>query len=196
MKAMILVLTPEEGANLLNGDLSILARKKFPSDYVGWVYTYVTKDKDHDLFVENGKYQAYFRHNRKMHSKRLGQEPLNGKVIAKFWCDKVEEIIFSFSGMYTKSINHNELLKLSCLTNEELEKHLPISNGKAIHVTDPKPFDEPKEISEFYKLGAWKVYEEQLDSSYIKRTEQEIMKSLGQVLTSAPRNGWCYVEEI
>ena len=86
-----------------------------------------------------------------------------------------------------------DLLHNACLDYTDMFYYLKGENGYAIHITKLEIFDKPKEISEFYKLGAWKVYEDQLDSSYMKRTEQEIMKSLGQTLTRAPES-WCYIE--
>ena len=51
MKAVILVLSPEECYNLFNGNLSVLVRKKFSKDYVGWVYIYCTKGNKNECLI-------------------------------------------------------------------------------------------------------------------------------------------------
>lgn len=165
MESMILVLTPKECADLLNGDLSILVRKKFPKDYVGWFCVYCTKDNNNLLhkncvdiwWVEGKDFQKK--------NKRLGikQQPIyNGKVIARVWCDKVEEIIgketkeknrYSFG---TETLQIDELEKMSRLNIQELCKYIGTGTrwqygeyGKAIRITKVEPFSKPKEIKEF-----------------------------------------------
>ena len=181
MKALLMSIKPKWVTKILNEEKTIEIRKKFPKDYVGWVYIYVIKGKPCLT---------------KSNETKTGLLDLNGKVVARFWCDKVEEICprdyLSMSWHRTETLKHSQLLEKSCLTTTEIKDYLK-GNGTAIHITKLEIFDRPKEISEFYKLGAWKVYEEQLDSSYMKRTEQEIMKSLGQVLTRAPQS-WCYID--
>lgn len=225
MKAIILVASPEECCNLLNGDLSVLARKKFPSDYVGWVYTYCMKGKpyarsylvrgngladylakayDKNYVVKPKKFELYnFEDNG--YSAEF-YDFYGGKVVARFWCDNVARIINFPNGYETyvsgtfpniKVMEEEELLKLSCLTREELRNYLPCDKeriGKAIHVAKVKPFDKPKEIKEF--------------SAYCKRgvkclhckyywTDDSAGYSIpmcSKTLTCAPRSGYCYIE--
>lgn len=100
---------PRFVAKILNGEKTIEIRKRFPSDYVGWVYIYCTKDNNTLLhkniadiwWVEDKEFRAK--------SRRLGikQQPsYNGKVVARFWCDKVEEMYYC----------DEQYLKPSCLT--------------------------------------------------------------------------------
>lgn len=79
-KAILLSIRPEWVAKILNGEKTIEIRKKFPKDYVGWVYIYCTKGKP----ILWGK--AY-----EVDNEIMCQPVLNGKVVARFWCDKVEE---------------------------------------------------------------------------------------------------------
>src|SRR5690606_38438072 len=87
MKAIMLSINPKWVAKILNCEKTIEIRKKFPKDYVGWVYIYVTKGKKDILYKYKGKYytQHYLTFTDDV-------EVLNGKVVARFWCDKVEEI--------------------------------------------------------------------------------------------------------
>ena len=128
----------------------------------------------------------------------------NGKVVARFWCDKVEEIYcqlhFNGFALETDTMNRDTLNKKSCLTDKELREYFnrgvytfDETYGYAIHISKLEVFNKPKELKEFYKVGAWQVCEEQFNSSYLKRAEQEIMEELGQTITKAPQS-WCYVE--
>ena len=209
MKAIMLSINPKWVAKILNGEKTIEIRKKFPKDYVGWVYIYCTKEKDkHEICIYDNPIEHRIMCSR-YHFLDNGEEArialfnpryIKGKVVARFWCDKVEKVHCNSYGLETSEHwyrttdkNEKELLNECALTFEELDDYLCFGNGCAIHISQLEIFNKPKEISEFYKLGAWKVYEEQLDSSYMKRTEQEIMKSLGQTLTRAPES-YCYIE--
>ena len=90
---------------------------------------------------------------------------LNGKIVAE--CDfEVEEIehyihyepevdvgiailpSFESEAYHTNTTGHFELLKQSCLTEDELFSYLNGNNGYAIHIKNLHIFDEPKELSE------------------------------------------------
>ena len=43
MKSILLSIKPEWLCKILNGEKTIEVRKKFPKDYVGWVYLYCSK---------------------------------------------------------------------------------------------------------------------------------------------------------
>lgn len=87
----------------------------------------------------------------------------NGKVLARFWCDKVEEIVYDYGGLYemfqTSEIDCDNLNCKSCLTDNELKEYLKPKRehgnicGYAIHITNLEIFDEPKEISE---ISQWR----------------------------------------
>lgn len=192
MKAILMSIRPEWVAKILNGEKTIEIRKKFPKDYVGWVYIYVTKGKDRLVWDIDGHICIDNEHY------AYGDEELNGKVVARFWCDKVEEIVFSLKGMETKSLNTKELLKSSCLTNEQLENYLPTSNGKAIHITKLEIFDKPKEIGEFRKYCDkhfnWWTNKCLGCKAYTPDTDIEDYCNKNKLsLTRAPES-WCYVE--
>ena len=219
MKAMILVLTPEEGANLLNGNLSILVRKKFPKDFVGQVYAYVARDRNKILSYQvlphvpktskgyNGFNDKDFDFQFMPLTKTdinngwgwfVRNNSLNGKVIARFWCDKVEYIENTYDEFRwgeedynTETLNPDKLYEKSCLSFEEMDKYLQGDYGYAINITNLKPFEKPKELNEF---NLWQDcgkcwHEEDCDC------EKEHC-FFCKTLTRAPRNGWCYVAEI
>lgn len=179
MKAMMISIRPEWTAKILNKEKTIEIRKRFPKDYVGWVYIYCTKeeylmDTDKGYFsTKNGLMEIGYYYKR--------MRNINGKVVARFWCDKVETFRCIITGNlkdgffkakpYCKVIedgiaNYNcddefeDILKNAQITNEELAQYLgdkrePYGGWyvfNAIHITQLEIFDKPKEISEFYRI--------------------------------------------
>jgi len=198
MKVMILVLSSKESCNLLNGDLSVLIRKKFPKDYVGWVYTYVAKNSKKGLvhhikcaYNDYGWDEDFVEFEEIPIDKVWPGCELNGKVVARFWCDKVERLyeyqVDGYGSEYeiaSDTLKQEELLKECCLTYDQLSDYLgDINNGYAIHITKLEIFNKPKEISEFIFLKKNVVIDGVKNLFYATR------------LTRAPRSGWCYIEE-
>jgi len=183
MKAILISINPQWVAKILNGEKTIEIRKKFPKDYVGWVYIYVTKGKDRLVWDIDGHICIDNEHY------AYGDEELNGKVIARFWCDKVEEVKLNLVMRYsTDSMKEEEILNQSCLTVDEIDNYLwsNICCGKAIHITKLEIFDKPQEIYEFYKAPT---------KQYAKWCRENSVHGLCiiQSLTRAPQS-WCYVE--
>ena len=168
MKSILMSIKPQWVAKILNGEKTIEIRKKFPKDYVGWVYIYCTKGKT--TFEK-----TLVRYH-------------DGEVVARFWCDKVEEI-FTI-GMYyheTKTLDKNELPRLSCLSCTDLDNYLQGRNGYAIHITKLEIFDKPKEISEFL------VFSHIVDGvdAHNQPKQFKILKHI-----TRPPQSWCYIENI
>lgn len=137
MKAIMMSIRPQWIEKILNKEKTIEVRKRFPSDYVGWVYIYCTKDKKYANLINRGGF-------------------LTGMVVARFWCDKVEEIEciasdngFAIERYITKELSVVDIMEKSCLYFENLKDYLYYSNGYAIHITKLEIFDKPKEIGEF-----------------------------------------------
>ena len=84
-KQILLSIKPQWVAKILNGEKTIEVRKRFPKDYVGWVYIYCTKDSKNILcrYYDGHWFTTKDKNNNwKMY--------MNSKVIARFWCDNVE----------------------------------------------------------------------------------------------------------
>ena len=67
-KSILMSVQPKWVAKILNGEKTIEIRKRFPKDYVGWVYIYCTKSsnccllskiEDNGGLTENGTYKEY-----------------------------------------------------------------------------------------------------------------------------------------
>ena len=151
MKSVLVSKKPKIVVNVLNGDASILIFKKFPKEYKGWVYIYCTKDKENELLKG---YKVYDREEIKYIAQGgmlTLSDFLNGKVVARFYCDKVEETMWIENEWHgTKTLTWAELLDKSCLDYKEITKYL---NGKgyAIHISQLEIFHKPKELDEFVR---------------------------------------------
>lgn len=157
MKSVLLSVRPEWVAKILNKEKTIEVRKRFPKDYVGWVYIYCTKEQGLARLY-NGRWNDTFvcekditdNEFKRMYSGYDGK----GKVVARFWCDKVEEIYNDSDEYYecyyqTDTLAMEDLCEQSCLNHFELNDYLQENNGYAIHITKLEIFNKPKEISEF-----------------------------------------------
>lgn len=136
MKAILMSIRPPHTCNILNLIKLLEIRKKFPKDYVGWVYIYCTKNGGMTYKYEDSKYHATTTKNYFPHY------CINAKVVARFWCDKVVE----FWNL------DNIMLAESCLSKEELGDYLGFNKGYAIHITNLEIFEKPKSLSEFGTL--------------------------------------------
>lgn len=160
MKAILLSIKPEWAEKILNGEKTIEARKQFPKDFRGWVYLYITKGKPylHRWCRTNGD-KGYMLTDEKEYS-------LNGKVVARFYVDNVEEFDFIEENKYKDNIDKyneiirklNDICKKSCLSASEMISYLDRKClgtnqdkmlGYAIHISQLQIFDKPKEISDY-----------------------------------------------
>ena len=182
MKAILMSIRPRHDKNILNGIKTLEIRKRFPIDYVGWVYIYCTKDKDiariispyetEDKYViENEITEKNFKYMDSGYSAK-------GKVVARFWCDKVSP---------TYEYYEEEICDLACITKQEYLDYLGYDDGYAIHITKLEIFDKPKEISEF-KIDITNKVKWAKDQTKLICKYRRL-----KTLTRAPQS-WCYVE--
>lgn len=197
MKAILLSIKPKWVAKILNGEKTIEVRKKFPENYRGRVYIYCTKNgigyarKSKDSwFVGVNKDNPLWKYYM-----------LNGKVVCSFKCYKVEEIEYRHGHFYLteQEIKDGEYRGdaafKSCLAQDELHSYLQGKNGYAIHISDLKIFDKPKELSEFQKYCMQMINDfiAPIGLKYDKNTFQNYKNHSGLTLTKAPQN-FVYVE--
>lgn len=183
-------------AKILNGEKGIEVRKNkalakaiqklIDAQGYALILGYCTKEEphikecDHFRYVGKGEIanEGYY---------------LNGKVVARFHCDKVEEIIFGTTmfnglGFFTGDLHDFDLYAQSCLKKEEMRNYLKVKangfSGYAIHISQLEIFDKPKELSEF-KAN---------QKTTLLLGEKIVYKgSLNRPLTKAPQN-FVYVE--
>lgn len=165
-KSILISIKPRYVADILNNKKTIEVRKSMPKcDLPIDVYIYCTKDNKANFVKEcwTNTYTIYAKEVNYASSTLL-----NGKVVAKFTLNKVEEMILPYTyfetGEYVKfeeerkwqtpTMNEDEILKLSCLTEPELYEYLVGKNKGAYawHISNLVIFDKPKELSEFYRV--------------------------------------------
>ena len=207
MKAIMISDHPKWCALMMNGDKTVEVRagsalykaiQKLIDEY-GYAefYVYCTKGKDKLFYRNTVKEYAIANSNWKLINfvkiYNVADYPtrnLNGKVIFKFRCYKVEEISYNyrsdFTSVYTDTLDTEDLEKQACLTRNEFAKYLKGNYGCAIHISDLEIFDKPKELSEF------KSYKKNIVNTKINGMVFET--ELDNSLTKAPQS-WCYVEE-
>lgn len=147
-KSILLSIKPQWLAKILNGEKTIEVRKKFPKDYIGWVYLYCSKN--------GGTLCPSYKPDNTMRyvviKDKYDDVITNEHIVARFWCDKVEEIT---PYIWTPKLEQ-EILKGSCLTENELFEYISKNNGEhdnpffAIHISKLEIFDEPKYLCDFW----------------------------------------------
>jgi len=147
MKAIMLSIQPQWVAKILNGEKNIEIRKRFPIDYIGWVYVYCTKDnsKENDCNVIGRCYPI---------ETALKTIIGKGKVVARFWCDNVSrfdfnEIIHDYTYANRQMKLMTEFLKNAQVPYDEIIAYGKGKDLRAIHITKLEIFDTPKELQEF-----------------------------------------------
>ena len=180
MKSILISIKQEWVAKILNGEKTIEIRKTMPKcDLPIDVYIYCTKDDKNDCFINISfnYHRCNVRPkptNKKWFEKLKHIQILNGKVVAKFTLNKVEEITVKKWNIYVE----NNLLKESCLHESELFHYIGDFRKEpfyAWHIDNLEIFDKPKELCEF------------IQSKRKNYDEPQVQK--------APQS-WCYVEAL
>lgn len=138
MKAVMLSLRPQWCEKIFNGSKTIEVRKTAPKLETPFtVYVYQTKIK--------GKKGDSF-----MVVDALNENLGCGKVIVSFVCDRIREIIpLGLRGFKLGA----EWLKEMCLSKEQLDEYGGLKTLYSWHITEPKLFDKPRDITEFALYG-------------------------------------------
>ena len=168
MRSVLISIKPEWVEKILNGEKTIEIRKTAPKCELPidvYIYCTLAETRDEILSLFNDASRAV--------RKELDVKPYNcqiiydgfadpqnwrlsicnGKVVARFTLNKVEEIIcrpiWGEWESYTKTLGYSEISQASCLGNSEIVRYLKGNNGYAWHISDLEIFREPKKLSEF-----------------------------------------------
>lgn len=142
MKKVLISIHPQWCEKIFSGEKTIEVRKSRPSlDMPFKVLVYETKAQ----FVKSIRGACTtFGYGR-------------GKVIGSFICDRIFELKINGDdcGNYWHEWDDEGDIQDMCLFYEELETYLGKSVGHGWHITEPKLFDKPKELSEFMLGNGW-----------------------------------------
>lgn len=142
MKAVMLSLRPQWCEKIFNGSKSIEVRKSRPSIPTPFtVYVYQTKHKGGNATVREVLNSVYG----------------GGKVIGEFVCNRITccQAYYGESGEKHLTNLFWDEVKRTCLTEHEMFDYI-VGKGKKEgtgwlwHITEPKLFDKPRELCEFY----------------------------------------------
>lgn len=145
MKAVMLSLRPQWCEKIFNGSKSIEVRKSRPSIPTPFtVYVYQTKHKGGNATVREVLNSVYG----------------GGKVIGEFVCNRITccQAYYGESGEKHLTNLFWDEVKRTCLTEHEMFDYI-VGKGKKEgtgwlwHITEPKLFDKPRDITEFALYG-------------------------------------------
>lgn len=114
---------------------------------------YCTKDKNNQLYRYYGnKYDVL---KSKQHTMPQPDFYLNGKIVAQFDCEKVEEIFYN--GWWECYANDKDDINCNifdneptCLTTKQIKKYLGDKKGYEIHISNLEVFDRPYDLYEWF----------------------------------------------
>lgn len=194
-KAVLISIRPDWCKKILSREKTVEVRKTRPKLETPFkCYIYCTKKfplisvaRRYDYQSEMSKpwFSGYYR---KIAS-NFFLEPINGRVIGEFTCDRVDTIIHIQSAEYFEPVKTcirderyfykpiDDLLHEFCLSLKELESYLQGRTGYGLHISNLEVYDTTVELSKFTALRQTKFGYESIE---IKRAPQS----------------WCYVEEL
>lgn len=177
MKAILMSIKPKWCELIFSGDKTIEVRKTAPKLKPPFkVYVYETLGK-HKSCRKCGKTNCPF----------VWCYEGAGAVVGEFVCDKVEENIPYYSPMFEEFIYPCFECGNDCLSLEETQKYGKGDTLYGLHITAPKLYDTPKELSEFRKPDVW--YTTETDNTSV------LVHETGWTITRPPQS-FMYVEEI
>lgn len=193
MKAILMSIKPKWCEKIFSGEKTIEVRKTAPKETPFKVYVYCTKaqHKPNDwMYLLPNDRTLYFGANARDVSFVWEEGDFrNGMVIGEFVC--YEKECFAVG-----SLRCDEIEELACLSYQEMIEYFykpeeldgkTVKAGTALHITKPKQYDTPKELSEFRKPDVWYTTETDNTSVLVHKT--------GETITRPPQS-WMYVEEI
>lgn len=157
MKNVLISIRPKWIEKITSGEKTIEVRKSAPKEVPFKAYIYATRPKkfykcgavstsDELLWLANGKVEMG--DGFKFWADGDEYQCLNGRIIGEFICDKV--MFLTPLGLRGFEMRE-EILKLICLTNDDLNAYGGLKTIYGWHISDLKIYDKPKELSEFYR---------------------------------------------
>lgn len=123
-------------------------------------------------------------------------ENSNGEIVyaqqhvsGEFICDKV--MFLTPLGLRGFEM-HEEILKMMCLTNDDLNAYGGLKTLYGWHISDLKIYDKPKELKDFLLPCGGKIC---WGCNLLKVKGAECINR-GKRYATRPPQSWCYVEEL
>lgn len=199
-KSILISIKPQYVGKILNGEKTIEIRKSKPNvELPCKVYIYCTNGymlydlRNEDYLELKNNFTLDITHKS---NKYLSSNPpmLNRRVVAEFTLNEINclpSIRYKANGaFYQYNKVSDEVLKKSCLTQEQILHYSNGNNLYALNIEDLKIYDKPKLLQEFFKPcdGCDKI-----GSS--RCTDETSSDCRAKVITRPPQS-WCYVESL
>lgn len=185
MKSVLISIRPHGCELIVEGRRDWEIRKTKPKIKPPFkVLIYETKDKEYDGIGVHWAVGRHFFHH-------------IGKVIGEFVCDdiaKIQNLIGMFVAEERSDFETNTIARGSCLDFSSMKRYLGEKDGYAWHISDFKLYDEPRELSEFWKADKCPYASEDGCTYKYHCFRAGQTKRCGDTLTRPPQS-WCYVEE-
>lgn len=176
MKSILMSIRPEWARKIFNGEKTIEVRKSRPAIPTPFkVYVYCTKERmtrvpsmyaylhknEPRACAEYGTIETWGKIGDVIVNPHLASKHvsfgMHGKVIGEFVCDKITccQAYYGSSGEGHLTNLFGIECKRACLSEQELFDYITGNGGKMgtgwlWHIAEPKLFDKPKELSEFF----------------------------------------------
>lgn len=184
-KAVLISIRPKWCQKIVSGEKTIEIRKTRPRMATPFkCYIYCTMPKyPHEDFIATDYPKPQF----------YG----GGKVVGEFTCDRIYELETRSPGdsYYVKGEGQpttNDVARQSCLSLGDMHAYLESKPGYGLHISDPKIYDTPKELSEFRRVCPNDLYCE----SCAMYRENKGTCGEESLRFKRPPLSWCYVEEM
>lgn len=211
MKAVLMSVHPQWCAKIFNGEKTIEVRKTRPLiDMPFKVYVYCTKKRmtrvpsmyaylhknEPRVCAEYGTIETWGEIGDVIVNPHLASKHvsfgMHGKVVGEFVCEGVRAYIpFGLRG-FELSLKRLEQM---CLSKEQLDKYGGLKTLYGWHVTEPKLFEKPRDITEFAIFG--KCADECSEYDFCARDIAEdrvACKCFKRTFLKRPPQSWVYVE--
>lgn len=205
MKSVLISIKPKWCEKIASGEKTIEVRKSAPKEVPFKAYIYATRPKnfykcgavstsDELLWLANGKVEMG--DGFKFWADGDEYQCLNGRIIGEFICDKVMFLTpLGLRGFETRE----EILKLICLTNDDLNAYGGLKTLYGWHISNLKIYDKPKELSEFNRPCPSVNHNCEHCITYGKPYQWDFDEETGKIFctrkVTRPPQSWCYVEE-
>ena len=206
-KAIAITIKPQHLVNILDGTklgeirknkvLINAIKREIAKKGKATIYCICSK-KEWYLIRDNRCDDYYICHKNRLCEMDITDTILNGKVVCKFECKKVEEIYSDENGMsyYTDTITEDyKVSELARVGDGDIEEYLNGDIGYFIYISNLKVFKNSKKLTDlkiksFEKVKVLGSPYGDLDSVAYHYEKKLIYKPL----TKAPQN-FCYVED-
>ncbi len=174
MKAVLMSIRPEYCEKIFNGEKTIEVRKRVPKLKPPFkVYVYCTQ----------GPYQYLI----DAHTNTT----LNGFVIGEFECDLLVRVLDHPEVFAHHPLIHTKALEDACITQEEALKYSDSKDLFGLHISRPRLYDKPKELSRFIRPCPNNLYCE--SCATFSENRGRCFNAALQI--TRPPQSWMYVEE-